>query len=114
MGSLVTRLLFAIKYKDQQILLSNLINKDSKILYNRSPVDRVQKVAPWLTLDGNIYPAVVNGKVVWIVDGYTTSSGYPYSAVENLATATTNSVTASSSTVTSLPNTNVNLSLIHI
>ena len=108
MGSLLTRLLFAIKYKDQQILLSNLINKDSKILYNRSPLDRVQKVAPWLTLDGNVYPAIVGGKVTWIVDGYTTSAGYPYSAVKNLATATTNSVTANSSTVTALPDMNVN------
>jgi len=108
MGSLLTRLLFAIKYKDQQILLSNLINKDSKILYNRSPIDRVQKVAPWLTLDGNIYPTIVDGKVLWIVDGYTTSAGYPYSAVENLATATTNSVTANSANVTALPDMNVN------
>ncbi len=85
-----------------------MINTDSKILYNRSPAERVQKVAPWLTLDGNIYPAVVNGKVLWIVDGYTTSSGYPYSAVENLATASSNSVTANSSTVTALPDMNVN------
>jgi uncharacterized membrane protein (UPF0182 family) len=108
MGNLLTRLLFAIKYKDQQILLSNLINKDSKILYNRSPIDRVQKVAPWLTLDGNVYPAIVDGKVTWIIDGYTTSAGYPYSAVKNLATASTNSVTASSNTVTALPDKNVN------
>jgi uncharacterized membrane protein (UPF0182 family) len=108
MGNLFTRLLFAIKYKDQQIILSNLINQDSKILYNRSPIDRVQKVAPWLTLDGNVYPAIVDGKVTWIVDGYTTSSGYPYSAVKNLATASTNSVTANSSTVTALPDMNVN------
>ena len=108
MGSMLTRLLFAIKYKDQQILLSNLINKDSKILYNRSPMQRVQKVAPWLTLDGSPYPAVVNGHVLWILDGYTTSSGYPYSAVENLASATTNSETVTSSSVSSLPDMNVN------
>jgi len=108
MGSLLTRLLFAVKYKDQQILLSNLINKDSKILYNRSPAERVQKVAPWLTLDGNIYPAVVDGRILWIVDGYTTSAGYPNSAYENLADATTNSETVSSQAVTSLPNMSVN------
>ena len=108
MGSLFTRLLFAIKYKDQQILLSNLINKDSKILFDRSPLVRVQKVAPWLTLDGNAYPAVVNGRVTWIIDGYTTSAGYPYSANENLATATTNSVTDNTTSVQTLPNQNVN------
>jgi len=108
MGNLFTRLLFAIKYKDQQILLSNLINKDSKILYNRAPVDRVQKVAPWLTLDGNPYPAIVGGRVLWIVDGFTTSAGYPYSAIENLAAATNNSVTANSTSVAPLPDINVN------
>ena len=107
-GGFLTRLLFAIKYKDQEILLSNLINKDSKILYNRSPLERVQKVAPWLTLDGNPYPAVVDGRILWIVDGYTTSANYPYAATENLADATTNSETANFSSVSTLPDENVN------
>ncbi len=107
MGNLFSRLLFAVKYKEQRILLSNLVNADSKILYNRNPKQRVAKVAPWLTLDGNTYPAIVNGKVLWIVDGYTTSTGYPYSKKTNLADATTNSVTTSSSTVGTLPNQSV-------
>ena len=55
MGSMLTRILFAVKYKEQRIVLSNLINSDSKILFNRDPSVRVQKVAPWLTLDGNPY-----------------------------------------------------------
>jgi len=107
MGNLFSRLLFAIKYKEQRILLSNLVNADSKILYNRNPKQRVAKVAPWLTLDGNAYPAIVNGKVLWIVDGYTTSTGYPYSKKTNLADATTNSVTTTSTTVGTLPNQSV-------
>ncbi len=108
MGSLFSRILFAIKYKEQRIVLSNLINKDSKILFNRNPMERVQKVAPWLTLDGNEYPAVVGGKVVWIIDGYTTSAGYPYAKVTNLAAATTNSVTAATTAVAPLADKNVN------
>ena len=40
----------------------------------------MQKVAPYLTLDSDPYPAVVDGRIVWIVDGYTTSANYPYSA----------------------------------
>jgi len=108
MGNFFSRALFAINYKEQRILLSNLINADSKILYNRNPRERVAKVAPWLTLDGNMYPAVINGKVLWILDGYTTSAGYPYSKNTNLANATTNSVTTSSSTVNPLPDQNVN------
>jgi uncharacterized membrane protein (UPF0182 family) len=72
-GSLVNKALFAIKYGEQRILLSNLINADSKILYNRSPRERVAKVAPWLTLDGDPYPAIVDGKIQWIIDGFTPS-----------------------------------------
>jgi uncharacterized membrane protein (UPF0182 family) len=108
MGNLFSRLLFAINYKEQRIVLSNLVNADSKILYNRNPVDRVSKVAPWLTLDGNIYPAIVDGKITWILDGYTTSAGYPYSKKTNMADATTNSVSSSAKSVTTLPNANVN------
>jgi uncharacterized membrane protein (UPF0182 family) len=108
MGSMLTRLLFAVKYKEQRIVLSNLINQDSKILFNRDPSVRVQKVAPWLTLDGNPYPAIVKGKILWIIDGYTTSAGYPYSKFTNLATATSNSVTAASTSVVPLADKNVN------
>ncbi len=108
MGNLFSRLLFAIKYKEQRIILSNLVNADSKILYNRNPTERVAKVAPWLTLDGNVYPAIVDGKITWILDGYTTSAGYPYSKKTNIADATTNSLSSSAKSVTTLPNANVN------
>jgi len=79
MGSLFSRLLFAIHYQEQRILLSNLINSNSKIIFDRSPRERLAKVAPWLKIDGDPYPAIVDGRVLWILDGYTTSSGYPYS-----------------------------------
>ena len=107
MGSLFTRLLFAIKYQEQRIVLSNLINSDSKILFNRNPSERVAKVAPWLTLDGNIYPAVVDGRILWIVDGYTTSNGYPYSKKTNLATATTNTISTNTTAVSALASRNI-------
>ena len=55
------------------------INADSQILYNRDPRERVERAAPWLTIDADPYPAVVDGRIVWIVDGYTTSDAYPYS-----------------------------------
>jgi uncharacterized protein len=100
-GSLFKRLLFAINYQEQRILLSNLIRSDSKILYNRNPRERVEKVAPWLTLDGDPYPAVIEGKVVWIIDGFTTSAGYPYSRRSTLATAATEDFTQQSLFATS-------------
>ena len=107
-GSTINKLLFAIKYGEQRILLSNLINADSKILYNRSPRERVAKVAPWLTLDGDPYPAIVDGKITWIIDGYTTSAGYPYSRSTSLATATNDALTANSASITAQSNRAVN------
>ena len=107
-GSTLNKLLFAIKYQEQRILLSNLINTDSKILYNRSPRERVAKVAPWLTLDGDPYPSIVDGKVTWIIDGYTTSAGYPYSQATSLSTATADALTANSTSVTAQANKKVN------
>lgn len=99
MGSLFGRLVFAVRYAEQRIFLSNLVNKDSRILFDRAPRDRIAKVAPWLTLDGDPYPAIVNGKIVWIVDGYTTSAGYPYSAKTLLSEATSDVVTVRSAAV---------------
>jgi hypothetical protein len=107
-GSMLNKLLFAVKYQEQRILLSNLINADSKIIYNRAPRERVAKVAPWLTLDGDPYPSIVDGKVMWIIDGYTTSSGYPYSQTTSLSTATRDAATANSASVTAQDNRAVN------
>ena len=103
-GGLLNKLLFAIKYGEQRILLSSLINKDSKILFERNPRDRVAKVAPWLTLDGDPYPAVVDGKITWIIDGYTTSSGYPYAQGTSLSSATQDALTANSNSITAQQN----------
>jgi len=107
-GSLLNKLVFALKYQEQKLLLSSLINKDSKILFERNPRDRVAKVAPWLTLDGDPYPALVDGKVLWIIDGYTTSAGYPYSKQISLSSATNDALTANSSAVTAQGNQSVN------
>jgi hypothetical protein len=108
MGGLFKKLLFAIQYQEQRIVLSNLINSESKILYNRSPRERVAKVAPWLTLDGDPYPAIVDGKIQWIIDGYTTSAGYPYSQTTSLSTATTDALTTNSAAITAQTNRNIN------
>ena len=108
MGGLFKKLLFAIQYQEQRIVLSSLINSESKILYNRSPRDRVAKVAPWLTLDGDPYPAIVDGKIQWIIDGYTTSSGYPYSQTTALGAATADVLTANSGAITAQRNQNIN------
>ncbi|HWU47524.1 MAG TPA: UPF0182 family protein [Humibacter sp.] len=88
------RLVYALKFQDEQILLSNAVNSKSQILYDRNPVSRVQKAAPYLTLDSNPYPSIVNGHVVWIIDGYTTSDQYPYSQQQSYSDAIADSQTA--------------------
>jgi uncharacterized membrane protein (UPF0182 family) len=73
------RLIYALKFQSEQIFLASQVNDQSQILYDRDPAERVGKVAPYLTVDKDPYPSVVDGRVVWIVDGYTTSDQYPYS-----------------------------------
>ena len=102
LGNIMARLLYSIRFGSDQILFSDRVNADSQILYDRSPKERVAKVAPYLTLDGRVYPAVVDGRVKWIIDGYTTSDRYPYSQMTDLASATEDSTTVSSSSVAGL------------
>jgi uncharacterized membrane protein (UPF0182 family) len=82
LGDLLTRVAYSLKFQSEQILLSDAINSGSQILYNRDPGTRVQEVAPYLTLDSEVYPAIVDGRIKWIIDGYTTSDQYPYSNLE--------------------------------
>jgi len=92
-GSPLNRLLYAVKFRELNILLSGAINSHSKILYVRDPLARVAKVAPFLTLDGSPYPVVANGRIYWIVDGYTTTDLYPYSQRLSMPAATSTSQT---------------------
>ena len=92
MGSFFGKLLFATKFQDTNILLSDLVNPESQIMWDRSPLTRVEKVAPWLTLDQDPYPVVANGRIQWIVDGYTLSNDYPYSSRVSLSEATSDSI----------------------
>jgi uncharacterized membrane protein (UPF0182 family) len=101
LGNFWHQLLYALRFGSEQILFSDRVNSESQILYDRDPHVRVGKVAPFLTLDGRAYPAVVDmdddpatpKELVWIVDGYTTTNEYPYSARESLEEATTDALT---------------------
>jgi uncharacterized membrane protein (UPF0182 family) len=89
------KLAYALKYREPNLLLSDAIQDDSRLMHVREPRERVEKVAPFLELDADPYPAAVDGRIVWIVDGYTTSSGYPYSQSTNFGDAVTDSQTRS-------------------
>ncbi|MFI5889218.1 UPF0182 family protein [Actinoplanes sp. NPDC051513] len=92
-GSFFRKLVFSIKLTESNFLLSDAVNGNSKLMYIRDPRSRVEKVAPFLTIDGDPYPAAVDGRIVWILDGYTTSNAYPYSQKINLANETRDELT---------------------
>ena len=92
-GSTWRRLLYALKFKDKNLLFSSGVNSASQLLYIRNPADRIKKVAPFLKLDGDPYPALVGGRIEWIVDGYTTTDGFPYAARTSLSQATNDTLT---------------------
>ncbi len=99
------RLLYATKFAEMNILFSQEVRSGSQILYDRDPAKRVAKVAPWLTLDGNPYPAVIDDdddpstpkRVKWILDGYTTTNNYPYSQHESLEDSMSDATTGQAS-----------------
>jgi uncharacterized protein len=92
-GNWFNRLVFAANYSERNILFNSAIGDDSKILFNRDPATRVKRAAPWLTVDSDPYPSVVNGKIEWIVDGYTTLEHYPYAQQTSLGAVTNDSLT---------------------
>ncbi|MGW4238007.1 UPF0182 family membrane protein [Streptomyces sp. NPDC004749] len=89
----LNRAAYAVAFSEPQMLYSGAIGDGSRILYNRTPKERVEAVAPWLTIDGDAYPAVVDGRIKWIVDSYTTTNGYPYASRTTLGDTTADSLT---------------------
>ena len=78
-GGLLRRAAFATRFSAPQILFSNYITGDSKVLFRRAISERVTALAPWLYQDSDPYPVVTDGRVVWVMDCYTISDRYPYS-----------------------------------
>ena len=78
-GGVFNRIMFALRFRDSQILFTNAITAESRILMYRSLRERLDKVAPFLLYDSDPYLAVIDGKLVWIVDAYTATDRYPYS-----------------------------------
>jgi len=76
---LFSRLIFALKFSSPELLFSNSIQPESKLLIHRHILDRVNSIAPFLTYDSDPYLVLSEGKMFWVIDAYTTSSFYPYS-----------------------------------
>ncbi len=84
-GGFFDKVLFAIRERDPNLVLSSLISSQSRILIYKNVRDRVLRAAPFLSLDNDPYPAVVDGRLVWILDAYTSSPWYPYSERFNVS-----------------------------
>jgi uncharacterized protein len=78
-NSFIDKLAFAIRFADIKILLSSELSENTKIQFLRSVKERVNKIAPFIVLDNDPYIVIENGKLVWMIDGYTVSDKYPYS-----------------------------------
>ncbi len=92
-GSILNRLLFVIHFKEPKLFLSNDIKADSRIMLYRQILDRVRHAAPFFKYDRDPYMVITKeGKLVWVIDGYTTTSNYPYSLNSGYANYIRNSV----------------------
>jgi len=89
MSSFLRRAAFGLAFLDYSIVGSGAIDRDSQMLWVRNVRDRLEKVAPFLSYDGDPYPVEVGGRVLWVTDAYTSTSRYPYAqAVGNDVTLT--------------------------
>ncbi len=78
MSSFLRRSAVALAFLDYNVVGSGSINSDSQLLWVRDVRDRVEKLAPFLSYDGDPYPVAVDGTVQWVIDGYTSTTRYPY------------------------------------
>jgi uncharacterized membrane protein (UPF0182 family) len=78
LNSYLRRFAYFLRFSDYNLLISNLVTPQSKVMYIRDIADRVQKIAPFLRYDADPYPVVLNGRITWIQDAYTVTNRYPY------------------------------------
>jgi uncharacterized protein len=90
LGGFFGKLLFAWRFKDVNLLISGLIHNDSRVMIFRKLQERIPKAAPFLQYDSDPYTAVVDGRIVWIQDAYTTTNMYPYSQSVRLSSLAAN------------------------
>jgi uncharacterized membrane protein (UPF0182 family) len=90
-NSFIRRVALAVNFGEFNLFGSNLITQDSQILLQRDVRSRVAKIAPFLHLDADPYPVVVNGEVKWVIDAFTTTNRYPYAESANVSQLTAGS-----------------------
>lgn len=78
LSSFFKQVMFAVRFNDINLLISSQITNDSRLMFDRGVQARVSKAAPFLNLDADPYPVLVNGHIDWVQDAYTTTDNYPY------------------------------------
>ena len=78
LSSFFNQVMFAVRFNDLNLLISSQITNDSRLMFDRGVQARVAKAAPFLNLDADPYPVLLNGHIEWVQDAYTTSANYPY------------------------------------
>lgn len=79
LDNLLKRVAFAFRYRDINLLISNQIRPDSRVLVERNVMEIATNLAPFLSADADPYPVIIDGEILWVLDMYTTTSNYPYS-----------------------------------
>lgn len=82
-NSLPRKLAFALRFAEPNLVVSGELGSDSRILYKRDVLDRAKTLAPFLKFDRDPYPAIIDGKVTWILDAYTSTDMFPYAQKVN-------------------------------
>jgi uncharacterized membrane protein (UPF0182 family) len=91
LSSTLRRAAFALHFGEYNLFGSGLVTPESRLMWIRNIKDRVEKIAPFFQYDADPYPAVVDGKVVWILDAFTTTSRYPNAQSANVSQLTSGS-----------------------
>jgi uncharacterized membrane protein (UPF0182 family) len=86
----MNRALWALRLEDPNLLVTQQLTDKSQLLFRRNIVDRAQELAPFLSFDSDPYIVVVDGRIYWILDAYTTAGTYPYAQAESFGTGTDN------------------------
>jgi uncharacterized membrane protein (UPF0182 family) len=89
--SLFKRAMFALRFGDFNLLISGQITSDSRLMFDQGIQSRVSKAAPFLSLDSDPYPVLLNGQIYWIQDAYTTTDNYPYAQNADTSAVSSNS-----------------------
>ncbi len=91
LSSFVLRAAFALRFGDINPLISGQITSNSRVMFNRDIVQRVEKAAPFLKYDSQPYPVIYNGQIYWIMDAYTTTSQFPYAQLADVSSVNSSS-----------------------